>query len=50
MWCCDFYWLEEQREGPWQSRGLPDTKGQVFFSVLYSGELHAPERVLELNS
>lgn len=22
MHCCDFYWLEEQGEGPWQSRGL----------------------------
>lgn len=45
--CYDFYWLEEQREGPWQCRGLWDTKGQVlFFSAIFLGEVHKPESSL----
>lgn len=50
MHCCDFYWLEEQREGPWQNRGLQNTKGKVFFSVLYLGNWTGLSLALELNS
>lgn len=33
--CSDFYWLEEQREGPWQGWGLQDTKGRSSSSVQF---------------
>lgn len=52
MCCCDFYWLEEQKEGFWQSWGLQTQKeGYVlFFSVFYQGNCSGLRAALECNS